>query len=241
MSEHGIHASVTVFSQVARLMIPFSDHTNSSTFIEAVNQIDHGEFFSDTKTLEGLRVTLNEMFNESNGMRPPDIPKTLIIMTDGNCNLQNQWEDCYDSQIEYYRDRLKERGITVIAIGVGLVNSHQMRILVGDKGKYIQSLDFTQLTRTSFIRELSLCDVDCDWERWGSWSSCDSICGEGIRSRMREKRHEGRAKGEVCRIIDKTQEKSCYNEQCTSTASSTITTTLPELRSVCSYRTKIVS
>ena len=157
MSEHGIHVSITGFSEQALLLIPFSRHTNSSTFIREVNNIDHGVFNKDTRTTRGLEVTLTEMFNESNGMRP-EVPKTFIFMTDGECNTGIPGEPCPDSEFEHYRDLFKKRDIKMIGIGVGEVDLRQLKILLGDKGKYFQTLDFTQLTQTSFIRELSVCD-----------------------------------------------------------------------------------
>ena len=78
--------AVVVFSLNAKLEIKFSDHQNYESFKKAVLAIDHPK--GGTATLKGFEVALNEMFNEETGMRPSEIPKNLIYVTDGVCKVQ---------------------------------------------------------------------------------------------------------------------------------------------------------
>ena len=100
------------------------------------------------------------MFNETNGARK-NTPKTLIFMTDGQCNLPCRATGCPpcppDRYINY-KKRFKDSDIDIIGIGVGKnVNSTNINLLLDD-GKYYPSLDFTQLTQKSFVHNLSVCD-----------------------------------------------------------------------------------
>ena len=83
ISGNGTRMAVAVFSSDAKLEIKFSDHQNYESFEKAVLAIDHPRGL--TATLKGLEVALNEMFNEKTGMRPREIPKNLIYLTDGEC------------------------------------------------------------------------------------------------------------------------------------------------------------
>ena len=61
------------------------------------------------------------------------------------------------------------------------------------------------------------------WDKWESWSDCDAVCGEGIRSRIRDVKSPAVGNGTECEIFDETNEKRCYKENCTSTTSTTPT------------------
>lgn len=75
ISQNGTRMAVVVFSGTAKLEIKFSDHKSYESFESAVLAIENPSNF--TNTLKGFDVALNEMFNESTGMRPNPIPKTL--------------------------------------------------------------------------------------------------------------------------------------------------------------------
>ena len=71
ISPEGGRASVTTFSNLAELKIKFSDHDNSSDFEASLDSLPY--VGSTTKIDGGLEVAFNEMFKESNGMRPDKI------------------------------------------------------------------------------------------------------------------------------------------------------------------------
>ena len=84
ISENGTRMAVVVFSYDAKLEIKFSDHQNYESFKKALLAIDYPRDI--TATIKGFKVALNEMFNEETGMRPSEIPKNLIYLTDGRCD-----------------------------------------------------------------------------------------------------------------------------------------------------------
>ena len=86
ISENGTRMAVVVFSYDAKLEIKFSDHQNYESFKKALLAIDYPRDI--TATIKGFKVALNEMFNEETGMRPSEIPKNLIYVTDGVCKVQ---------------------------------------------------------------------------------------------------------------------------------------------------------
>ena len=97
ISENGTRMAAVVFSKYAKLEIKFSDHQSYESFEKAVLAIDHPR--STTATLNGFEVALNEMFDEKTGMRPSEVPKNLIYLTDGSC----QTDEC-DTSLPNFPD-----------------------------------------------------------------------------------------------------------------------------------------
>ena len=84
ITEDGAHVAVAVFADAATLDIKFSDFTDYHSFEQEVIKLHYPA--GGTDTLSGFNIALNQMFDESTGMRA-DVQKTLIYLTDGKCDI----------------------------------------------------------------------------------------------------------------------------------------------------------
>ena len=149
ISPNGGHAAVVQFSSHAELMINFSNHTSLSGFETALDGLHHWD--GTTRIDEGLDVALNEMFQESNGMRP-DVSHNLVLITDGHQTGGIRVEE-YDE----FRRRLNEKKIRVLVILVGNSNRKDIRHLVNrDSDLYVAS-SYDDLISDAFVSNVVLC------------------------------------------------------------------------------------
>ena len=117
-----------------------------ATFEADVNALSY--WGAGTQIDQGLAVALNEMFHERNGMRL-DSTKTLVLITDGQQSGIN-----YAAMAKLLRDAQ----IRVIVIGIGDVNTDDLRDLVAADRDLHVAKDFDILLNDSFIKDITLCD-----------------------------------------------------------------------------------
>ena len=55
--------------------------------------------------------------------------------------------------------------------------------------------------------------VDCKWDDYGEWSSCDKACGGGKQTRTRTKRREKAQNGDEC-TGPATETRDCNTAAC---------------------------
>ena len=152
----GSHSAVTIFSSKsnghsdAELMIKFSDYTKLAAFEGAVDSLPY--WGGLTRIDSGVEVALNEMFQESNGMRP-DAPKVLVLITDGvqTVNPPNKTN-------AEYATLLQNANIRTIVIGVGSVDSASLLELVAAPSDFHLAKDFNELLSDEFITSITTCD-----------------------------------------------------------------------------------
>ena len=145
ISEQGGRAAVTTFSHEAEFQIKFSDHMSYSTFETALEAIPY--VGRTTRINLGLEVALDEMFQESNGMRS-DVPQTMVLITDGQ-----QTEVDFD----LFREQFNKAGIRTLVIGVGNVRERDLRHLVNDDADFYKAEDFNELLTDEFIKSITFC------------------------------------------------------------------------------------
>jgi len=92
----------------ANLQFYLSNFTNTQSLENAVRSIPYCG--GNTNTTGGLRVARTEIFNTAKGDRP-DIPNTLVLITDGNPTRET---DILDEEVK----RIKDRGIRIVGLGV---------------------------------------------------------------------------------------------------------------------------
>ena len=93
------------------------------------------------------------------GMRP-DIPKTLIYITDGHCsgNPPRSGNCTDDARFRFYGDGFRNRNITVFGVGVGSnINEQQIKLVLDNDRNYRKADTFTDLMTKEFVRNISLC------------------------------------------------------------------------------------
>ena len=151
ITEDGAHVAVAVFSDSATLDIQFSDFTDYHSFEEEVIKLQHPG--GGTDTLSGFNIALNQMFDESTGMRA-DVPKTLIYLTDGVCNADN----CDINEFARLGNLFRNRKIMTIGIGIGEdINDEEITAFV-DESNYYKKKSFNQILTKRFRRGLLLCE-----------------------------------------------------------------------------------
>ena len=147
--------AVVVFSNEAKLEIKFSDHKDYDSFKKAVLAIKHPDM--GTNTLEGFKVALSEMFSESTGMRPDEIPKNLIYLTDGACSKIPEW-DCSEERFKEFGIRFEERRIRKIGIGIGPAINESEIVSFVEKESFFKEDNFYKIMSKKFRSSLSICD-----------------------------------------------------------------------------------
>ena len=125
VSSTGPRLGVVTFSYFSELSIKLSDHSNISSFKNAVDNILL--MGSKTRIGQALRLAQEELFSFSNGGRA-GIPKLLILLTDGR-----QKQDAGASQRGDIADELRADGINILAVGIGQgVNKTELREIAGN-------------------------------------------------------------------------------------------------------------
>ena len=138
ISADGPRAGVITFSYHAEHSIKMKDHTNASSFNEALDAIPL--MGSITKIDKALRLAQKELFIEENGGRP-DVNKILVLLTDGS---QTQDPDAEDPN--EIADELREAGITILAIGVGPgINEKELNEIAGGGYNAFTASSFKEL------------------------------------------------------------------------------------------------
>ena len=121
---NGAHVSITFFAGFVYHNMKFSDTQDFSTASKVIKDFDcAGPGYQNcavngsdsTKTDEALWSTDKVVFDEKNGMRPSNIPKYIVIVTDGNCTCFPLGEKF---SLEQVAKRFEERSIRVVAVGI---------------------------------------------------------------------------------------------------------------------------
>ena len=179
ITEDGAHVAVGVFSSVATLDIKFSDFTDYPSFERAVIELPHPA--KKTDHLKAFDLAFHQMFDESTGMRPPDVPKTLIFLTDGECNrdckitageagndvckrfcssdyCDKTYRQCDISEFTRWGNLFRDRSINTIGIGVGKSTNEKEIIEFVGQSNYYRKTSFNQILTKRFRRSLLFCE-----------------------------------------------------------------------------------
>ena len=155
ISADGAHVAVTTFSNAEFIEHPihFKDHINLTSFIDAVDRsVKHTG--GETDTIDGLNASLNNMFNESNGMRS-NVQQVLFFMTDGRCSTNGY--NCTPQYPQIRRD-FDNRGIKIIGLGVTSKADAEEILMFVNRKNYRNITDFTTLFDPGLPRKLHICD-----------------------------------------------------------------------------------
>ena len=237
LSQDGAHASLAIFSGTGYdQQNVFTDGQDLASFQNTLQDVEFPG--GGTPTRVALQGVLDDMFTLDSGMRT-DAPKTLLFITDGQCNdcetLCTIDQPCVNGDITgndngeeilgNLRAEFAAIEVTVIGIFIGQnpVNEAQIQFLTD---RFVPALNFDELYAPDFPREIGICRVDCKWTDPSPWTECDSVCGDGTRSRKRNVRWPASGGGEECKIAFRTDTEMCTRGPCTTTLSTTTTTTM---------------
>ena len=144
VSSIGSRIGVVTFSYFSQLSIKLSDHSDISSFIEAVDNIPL--MGSVTMINKGLRLAQKELFRFANGGRA-GIPKLLILLTDGS-----QTQEFSEVKPGDIADELRSNGTNILAVGIGQgVNETELTDIAGNQKSVYILESFDKLIGSDFI------------------------------------------------------------------------------------------
>ena len=148
VSDDGSRASVLTFSRKSELTIKFKDHFDQLKFNTAVDAIPL--MGSVTRIDLALRLAQREMYLVENGARP-NLPKILILLTDGSQTQQSGAEVPGD-----VADELRRSGISIIVVGIGSgTNQAELNHMAGGADNAFSAASFHELIGGEFIKKLT--------------------------------------------------------------------------------------
>ena len=137
----GPRVGVVTFSYFSELNIKLSDHSDISSFKQAVDNIPLMGL--TTRIDKALCLAQEELFSFSNGGRA-DVPKILILLTDGSQTGASQPSDI--------TEELQADGINILAVGIGQgVDKTELREIAGNLQSVYISDSFDKIIGPDFI------------------------------------------------------------------------------------------
>ena len=144
VSSDGSRAGVVTFSYNAEHSIKLNDHTDMTSFNDAVDGIPL--MGSTTRIDKALRLAQDQLFTVENGGRPSK-PKVLILLTDGS---QTKDVDAEDPSI--IANELRSNGIKVLVIGIGGgVDPEELQRLADNPSNVFSAASFEELISSEFV------------------------------------------------------------------------------------------
>ena len=151
ISPSGSHAAVVIFSDDAKLAVKFNDYPTVHSFESAIDRITR--LGGGTRIDKGLSLAFDEMFQESNGMRPNSI-KTLVLLTDGKNNLDSPLK------ADRFKNLAKALNIRLLVIAAGSADIENLMKLVDREEDLKHITDISELQESAFFKgvEETLCN-----------------------------------------------------------------------------------
>ena len=148
VSDKESRAGVVTFSYYTEHSIKLNDHSDLSSFNEAVDKIPL--MGSTTRIDKALRLTQKEMFTLPNGARP-GVNKVLIVLTDGSQTQDAGAEDPGD-----VAEELRQAGINILTIGIGKgINTTELAHIAGGADNVYSAATFDELVSNEFLNKVN--------------------------------------------------------------------------------------
>ena len=151
ISPTGSHAAVVLFADEAKLAVKFNDYPTVHSFELAIDRLTR--LNGGTRIDKGLSLAFDEMFRESNGMRPNSI-KTLVLLTDGKNNPDSPLK------ADRFKNMAKALNIRLLVIAAGSANTQNLIKLVDREEDLKHVTDISELQESAFFKGLeeTLCN-----------------------------------------------------------------------------------
>ncbi|CAF1046181.1 unnamed protein product [Brachionus calyciflorus] len=122
------------FNNDAKEFITFN---NNSNLFESILDIPFNP--GKTNTSGALKLANEKLFQENNGMRPmgSGIPKVLVLITDGESDSKNETLS--------EANRLKERGINIVTVGICNVCEEELFEIASYKQSFFQVNNYDEI------------------------------------------------------------------------------------------------
>ncbi|XP_059364620.1 collagen alpha-6(VI) chain-like [Carassius carassius] len=141
-----VHIGVVQFSDNPQIQFPLNMSYNKHEVEEKIKNIK--QLTGNTYTGKALKL-ISKYFDKSNGGRP-DVPQFLVVITDGEAH------DTVAAPAKAIRDK----GVTIFSIGVGIVNTTQLWEISGTRDKVYVERDFDALQSIDKNLQFKLCSTD---------------------------------------------------------------------------------
>ncbi|XP_048579839.1 uncharacterized protein LOC5504566 isoform X2 [Nematostella vectensis] len=134
------HVAVMSYSDYATINMRFGEYPYMDQVRRAIDRIPYT--LGRTRIDRALKLAAEDMFTEGRGARN-GIPKIAIILTDGK-----QTPDPDAENLRTASDRLRSKGVRVLAVGVGhYVDPKELRLMVDAPGDVYTVNSFDELVR----------------------------------------------------------------------------------------------
>lgn len=150
VSEIGIHVGLMRFSSRASTIFGFEQHYTHAGINSAIDEMEYVK--GGTRTDRALRLARNKMFVEKpfGGMSRPNVPKFLVLMTDGISTHRN----ITTSEASL----LKKKGVHVIVVAIGqLLNRRELLAIASTPQDVITVTSFAKLKRIVVVTKEKVC------------------------------------------------------------------------------------
>ena len=137
ISVDGIHIGLLRFSSRSSIIFGFDQYYTHAEINTAIDNMTYSK--GRTRTDRALRLARHRLFAESGGSRP-NIPKLLVLMTDGISKLPKA------TALE--ADALKRQGVHVVVVGIGFrLYEKELRAIASSPKDIITAASFATLKR----------------------------------------------------------------------------------------------
>lgn len=136
------------YSDSPEILFYLNTYSSSSAIIEHLNRTQYT--FGNTYTARALEHS-NILFKEEHGSRiQQNVRQMLIIITDGESHDRDRLSDT--------ALKLRNKGITIFAVGVGKANQEELETMAGNKNNTIHVENFDKLKDIYLPLQESVCD-----------------------------------------------------------------------------------
>uniref|UniRef100_A0A673B4S1 VWFA domain-containing protein n=2 Tax=Sphaeramia orbicularis TaxID=375764 RepID=A0A673B4S1_9TELE len=146
-----VHVGVMQYSSNNRLVFDLSQYYSKEEMFGAIDRMTHMK--EGTKTGAAI-AAVSQYFDEANGGRP-HLWRKLVVITDGVSN----------DPVKVPAERLRAKGVKIYGIGVGRVNSTQLKEITASSDRVFIKRNFDALEELVGQIALDLCDPDRDCKK----------------------------------------------------------------------------
>ena len=160
ISQTGIHVGLIRFSSSANVIFNFEEHYTNNDINAAIDRMEYVR--GGTRTDRALRLARNKLFLDKSegGTSRPNIPKFLVLMTDGI----SRWPKITTLEA----DALKKQGVHVVVVGVGrLLARKELESMASTPEDVITATSFAALKKIVVVTKEKVCGGELQFEDTG--------------------------------------------------------------------------
>lgn len=146
-----VRIGLVKFASSPTLQFDLTAYSDTKSLENAVNRINHDG--GGTKTGEALS-SMESHFREAAKSRPQDVPRYLIVLTDGKSEINDP------NEIKDSADKLRAQGVTILAIGVKDAVESELLEIAGGPQRTFYVTNFDGLNSIVTTIPIDICAPD---------------------------------------------------------------------------------